>query len=362
MQRFEKADLSLLVRKPRLEFGGLSRLSRGVEPDLSDLRADLTLLVADQQDDTVETVECSTVKESPQEEEDEVGEIEVEGGLLTGKTKSDLLDATIKWIDPRHDEYVSNRAPEGFGLRAAELTSMMDALSSLWLKTKDSGADDELPPAAASYRQFSQEIQALHTLLVNEIHPESEPSGFDVQGHHQVALQDRAARNEIFVTYTISEDRVADPEGVHAIRLAALRDQLQHDHTSYEYYKVDELKSRFWSSDPLLHHLDEIYRQRVLMYIKEESHDTYQCLVPNCDQVFPSQIKWADHVEDDHDEWNDALRQDSGLSALPIDETDLHSKDIELVQTQASVSRRKAARALIQNENDIVNAIMSLSE
>ncbi|KAI1263660.1 hypothetical protein F5Y18DRAFT_393780 [Xylariaceae sp. FL1019] len=45
----------------------------------------------------------------------------------------------------------------------------------------------------------------------------------------------------------------------------------------------------------------------------------------------------------------------------PIDEEGVENKDIELVMTQADVSRRKAVEALRNNENDIVNAIMELS-
>jgi len=44
-----------------------------------------------------------------------------------------------------------------------------------------------------------------------------------------------------------------------------------------------------------------------------------------------------------------------------IDETGVESKDIELVMSQANVSRGKAVRALKNNNNDIVNAIMELT-
>ncbi|KAF7846280.1 hypothetical protein BT93_L4705 [Corymbia citriodora subsp. variegata] len=44
-----------------------------------------------------------------------------------------------------------------------------------------------------------------------------------------------------------------------------------------------------------------------------------------------------------------------------VDDTGLESKDIELVMTQASVSRKKAVKALKENNNDIVNSIMALS-
>ena len=44
-----------------------------------------------------------------------------------------------------------------------------------------------------------------------------------------------------------------------------------------------------------------------------------------------------------------------------VDETGLKAADIELVMTQASVSRARAARMLKKCNNDIVNAIMELS-
>ena len=39
----------------------------------------------------------------------------------------------------------------------------------------------------------------------------------------------------------------------------------------------------------------------------------------------------------------------------------MEEKDIELVMTQGNVSRKAAIRALKENDNDIVNSIMSLS-
>jgi len=44
-----------------------------------------------------------------------------------------------------------------------------------------------------------------------------------------------------------------------------------------------------------------------------------------------------------------------------VDDTGLEDKDIELVMVQASVSRKKAVKALKENDNDIVNSIMALS-
>lgn len=44
-----------------------------------------------------------------------------------------------------------------------------------------------------------------------------------------------------------------------------------------------------------------------------------------------------------------------------VDETGIEPKDIELVMTQASVSRAQAVKAIKNNNNDIINAIMELS-
>lgn len=41
-----------------------------------------------------------------------------------------------------------------------------------------------------------------------------------------------------------------------------------------------------------------------------------------------------------------------------MDETGVEEKDVDLVMCQANVSRGKAIKALKNNQNDIVNAIM----
>jgi len=50
--------------------------------------------------------------------------------------------------------------------------------------------------------------------------------------------------------------------------------------------------------------------------------------------------------------------EDDGEAA---DETGVEAKDIELVMSQANVSRKRAVNALKNNDNDIVNAIMELT-
>mmetsp|Transcript_33043 Transcript_33043/g.105278 ORF Transcript_33043/g.105278 Transcript_33043/m.105278 type:complete len:134 (+) Transcript_33043:321-722(+) len=52
-----------------------------------------------------------------------------------------------------------------------------------------------------------------------------------------------------------------------------------------------------------------------------------------------------------------AAEEDDG----PVDETGVEAKDIELVMTQAGVSRSKAVTALKANQGDIVSAIMELT-
>ncbi|KAJ5698910.1 hypothetical protein N7462_000915 [Penicillium macrosclerotiorum] len=81
----------------------------------------------------------------------------------------------------------------------------------------------------------------------------------------------------------------------------------------------------------------------------------------------------AEHAGHDHDHDHD---HDHGKGKAPeadakkdeeeddgeeVDESGLEAKDIELVMAQASVSRKKAVKALRENDNDIVNSIMALS-
>ncbi|CAO2651194.1 Nn.00g094910.m01.CDS01 [Neocucurbitaria sp. VM-36] len=61
--------------------------------------------------------------------------------------------------------------------------------------------------------------------------------------------------------------------------------------------------------------------------------------------------KAVEDKKEEEDEEDDEEVDDSGLEA----------KDIELVMQQASVSRKKAVKALKENDNDIVNSIMALS-
>lgn len=44
-----------------------------------------------------------------------------------------------------------------------------------------------------------------------------------------------------------------------------------------------------------------------------------------------------------------------------VDDTGVEEKDVELVMTQANVSRSRAIKALKNNQHDIVNAIMELT-
>ena len=57
----------------------------------------------------------------------------------------------------------------------------------------------------------------------------------------------------------------------------------------------------------------------------------------------------------------DAKKDDDEDDNEEVDDSGLEAKDIELVMAQASVSRKKAVKALKENDNDIVNSIMALS-
>ncbi|KAF2404760.1 nascent polypeptide-associated complex, alpha subunit [Trichodelitschia bisporula] len=60
----------------------------------------------------------------------------------------------------------------------------------------------------------------------------------------------------------------------------------------------------------------------------------------------------------DHGDEKKEEEEDDGEE---VDEEGLEGKDIELVMQQAGVSRKKAVKALKENDNDIVNSIMALS-
>uniref|UniRef100_A0A6A7FML1 Nascent polypeptide-associated complex subunit alpha-like n=1 Tax=Hirondellea gigas TaxID=1518452 RepID=A0A6A7FML1_9CRUS len=56
-----------------------------------------------------------------------------------------------------------------------------------------------------------------------------------------------------------------------------------------------------------------------------------------------------------------AIPEDDEEEDGEVDDSGLEEKDIELVVSQANVSRAKACKALKNNKNDIVNAIMDLT-
>ena len=54
-------------------------------------------------------------------------------------------------------------------------------------------------------------------------------------------------------------------------------------------------------------------------------------------------------------------RADAPRAPPQVDESGVEPKDVELVMSQAGVSRNKAVKALKTNDGDIVNAIMELT-
>jgi len=71
-----------------------------------------------------------------------------------------------------------------------------------------------------------------------------------------------------------------------------------------------------------------------------------------------------DHSHDHHGKGKAPeieVKKDEDDDDEEVDDTGLEAKDIELVMAQANVSRKKAVKALKENDNDIVNSIMALS-
>ncbi|KAL1792674.1 hypothetical protein ACET3X_009181 [Alternaria dauci] len=88
-------------------------------------------------------------------------------------------------------------------------------------------------------------------------------------------------------------------------------------------------------------------------------------------QLAQAEAASHDHAGHDHDHGDEAGKgkavedkkddEEEEDDDEEIDDSGLEAKDIELVMQQASVSRKKAVKALKENDNDIVNSIMALS-
>ena len=86
-------------------------------------------------------------------------------------------------------------------------------------------------------------------------------------------------------------------------------------------------------------------------------------------QQLANQAAEHDHAGHDHDHDHDhgkgkaveEKKDEEEDDGEEVDDSGLEAKDIELVMQQASVSRKKAVKALKENDNDIVNSIMALS-
>ncbi|KAF2629633.1 nascent polypeptide-associated complex, alpha subunit [Macroventuria anomochaeta] len=89
-------------------------------------------------------------------------------------------------------------------------------------------------------------------------------------------------------------------------------------------------------------------------------------------QLAQAEQQGHDHAghDHDHDHAHDDTKGTGKAEEKPeeeeddgeeVDDSGLEAKDIELVMQQASVSRKKAVKALKENDNDIVNSIMALS-
>jgi len=71
--------------------------------------------------------------------------------------------------------------------------------------------------------------------------------------------------------------------------------------------------------------------------------------------------KQAEPVNTQTTDSKDEPKVDDDEDEEEVDATGVEEKDIELVQQQSNVTRKKAIKALKKNDNDIVNAIMELT-
>ncbi|KAL2169709.1 hypothetical protein VTG60DRAFT_5762 [Thermothelomyces hinnuleus] len=78
-------------------------------------------------------------------------------------------------------------------------------------------------------------------------------------------------------------------------------------------------------------------------------------------QQLASQTAEHDHAGHAHNHKQEAAKEEEEDDGEEVDAEGIEDKDIELVMTQANVSRKKAIKALKENDNDIVNSIMALS-
>ncbi|KAL2262944.1 hypothetical protein VTK26DRAFT_8870 [Humicola hyalothermophila] len=78
-------------------------------------------------------------------------------------------------------------------------------------------------------------------------------------------------------------------------------------------------------------------------------------------QQLANQSAEHDHAGHDHEHKQEAAKEEEEDDGEEVDAEGIEDKDIELVMTQANVSRKKAIKALKENDNDIVNSIMALS-
>jgi nascent polypeptide-associated complex subunit alpha len=81
-------------------------------------------------------------------------------------------------------------------------------------------------------------------------------------------------------------------------------------------------------------------------------------------QQLAGQAGEHDHAGHSHGESSRAVadtKKEEDDDDEEVDADGIEEKDIELVMTQAGVPRKKAIKALKENDNDIVNSIMALS-
>ncbi|KAK4125306.1 NAC-domain-containing protein [Parathielavia appendiculata] len=77
-------------------------------------------------------------------------------------------------------------------------------------------------------------------------------------------------------------------------------------------------------------------------------------------QQLASQTAEHDHAGHAHDHKHEATKEEEEDDGEEVDAEGIEDKDIELVMTQANVSRKKAIKALKENDNDIRSAALKV--
>lgn len=136
--------------------------------------------------------------------------------------------------------------------------------------------------------------------------------------------------------------------------------QQQHLHVSYihtECLLPDGMSANMQARTTLAHKMNSVFGEAKIEDLNASAQQAAAAQLA-------AQGAGHDHAGHSHGESNkevEAAKDEDDDDDEEVDAEGIEDKDIELVMTQANVSRKKAIKALKENDNDIVNSIMALS-